>query len=200
MPEIGQSYQDFCQIVDGMPPRIKIYFDDGKVHEAWALRGVAYASDVITLVFNPEFDDDGAAKQHIRWVVFHEAFHVCQGFTTKKKFSGIDSAVHEGCATIFEQNYAGGEPEYGKYQGVDEAKLREWYEALSKMDADEYWENYRQWLYWDEETKEENRAYKTGTWIVDAVLKARKLDVLDLRDVTPAQIVAWFEEVGAVDE
>ncbi len=200
LPEIEQAYNDLRQLIDGLPENMQLYFDDGDIWEEFAVTGHAHASDIITIIFNPQEKSPEQTVRELRELIFHEGFHVRQGFTYEHgAFSGAESAVYEGCATVFEQKYAAATPGYGEYKDIPVQKLNEWYQALKAIPADTYFEasgeTWRKWAFWDDETKEKWRTYKTGAWIVDTVLAARKADIRDLRNVPAKQILRWFEIV-----
>jgi uncharacterized protein YjaZ len=81
---------------------------------------------------------------------------------------GPEYIVSEGLATVFERDYASGDPLWGRYE--DDRTMRQWLSELLAQ-GDSINEDYlfdhpdgRRWI-----------AYKTGAWVVDRVLHSTKV-------------------------
>ena len=197
---IAQDYRDVARLLGDLPPTMKIYFDDREVNSQYPADGTAYAHDILTLVLNKKFyDQPEKIRKQLRQTIFHEVFHIRQRFSLEdEKRSAIESAIYEGCATIFEREYTAAQPLHGNYSGESEETLKGWAQQMKYITAEEYFEpsgkTWKKWAFYDHDTGEQWKIYKTGTWIVDQVLATRNIDIIELRDVAAEQVLAWYEE------
>ncbi len=197
--EINKSIVDLRKVLPSLPYPIKLRFDDRWPAMTVGATGHANTHEEMAVQINKDFADREMQKQKIKPLIFHEGYHMADKFTyADGKFSGIDSAIAEGKAVVFEMRYAESTPRYANWQD-ERDKVRGWYKALKTIAAEEYFEDtgqtWQRWAFWDEETQEEYRVYKVGTWIVEEVLEARQLDVTELCGLPAGQILEWFEEI-----
>ena len=193
--DIEQNYNEVCSVLDGMPQIMRIYFHNDVVRSEWALNGHAHAADIITISFNANYEDDKQTRKELRELIFHESFHIRQNFTvTARKFSGLESAVYEGCATLFEKEYTNSAPSYGDFESISKEKLEAWLDELKKLDPDMFWKVWQKWLFYDESDGESWKAYLTGSWLVDLALKKSDKSIVDLKDLAANDIVKMYEE------
>lgn len=170
-----------------------MYFGTNYDYGESGVTGSAISIDSIKIGINP--DVQNRTKQHakVRSIVFHEGYHVAQGFHLGQEFSVLESAVYEGCATVFERDYAQSSPKWGDYREEGEEKLRQWYDAMRLIAAEQYFEpsgeTWRKWAFYDPETDESWRVYKVGTWIVDDVMSKSGLSHIELNGMTAGQIL-----------
>lgn len=194
---ISDSLNEARKLLPNLPESIQIYFSDYGILEHTGIGGYAYSSDIITISLDPNFDDEERQKINIRPTVFHESFHLSQRFTGEDgPFSAIDNALYEGMATVFEREYAGVFEPYGDYRQISEAKLKQWAEELRKLSAEVFADEavYSKWKFYHPELKQRWIAYRTGTWLVDEVLKKKGLTILDLRTKKAADVLSMYDK------
>ncbi len=156
--------------------------------------GLAAAPDRILVAFDPTATVD--RPEHLlrlRGAVFHESFHVANGFVASRfrgrALSAVHNAVYEGAATAFERDRAGSKPPWGVY--FDGETMSAWVAELAALPLD-YDE--RRWKFWDEETKRSWVVYRTGTYLVDrALARHPELRVEELAPLGPAEILELAE-------
>ena len=191
-PEVEQTievaYTEARKLLPELPEDIKIWLDNRHLIPETGDGGYAYAPDIINISFDLHFNDKKAQLEHLRATLFHEGYHLVQGFTEEQPEvepkTLQEFAIYEGCATVFEREYAGSQPLWGDYHQHNTDVLEQWQENLQTITAEEYrndWSVYDKWAFYDEESGERWRLYKTGTWLVDEALKKSGLDILDLR-------------------
>lgn len=196
---INNSLTSLRTILPSLPKIIKVRFDEGRFSEGVGVTGCANAHDEMTIRINKDFADRESQKLEIKPLVFHEGYHMADEFTyTDGKFSGIEATVAEGKAVAFEMKHAGSTPHYANWQDEQE-KIQGWYEQLRDITADQYFEEsgktWQKWAFWDDETQESSRVYKVGTWMIEQVLVARNLNIVELCGLPAQRIVEWFEEM-----
>lgn len=196
-PLISDSVDEVRKLLPNLPESIQIYFSDYGILEDTGIGGYAYSSDIITISLDPNFDDKEKQEANIRPTVFHESFHLSQRFTGEDgPFSAIDNAFYEGMATVFEREYAGVLEPYGDYRQLSEEKLKQWTEELRKLSAEVFddEEVYSKWKFYHHELKERWIVYRTGTWLVDQVLKKYGLTILDLRTKKATDVLNMYDK------
>lgn len=199
---VEQSYEELRRLLPELPEDLTIWLDNGSLIPETGDGGYAYAPDIMTLSFDPGFADKAAQRRSLGQTVFHEGFHIVQGFTQEgsraTRETALDSAIYEGCATVFEQRYAGSRRLWGDYAQHDEATLEKWREGLLAIPAAAYVANtdnvWQRWAFYDHETGERWRVYKVGTWLVERALQESGKDIIDLRTWTSADIRALLQQ------
>jgi len=197
VPLISDSLDEVRKLLPNLPESIQIYFSDYGILEDTGIGGYAYSSDIITISLDSNFDDKDKQEANIRPTVFHESFHLSQRFTGEDgPFSAIDNALYEGMATVFEREYAGVFEPYGDYRQISEEKLKQWTEELRKLSSEVFADEkvYSKWKFYHPELKERWIAYRTGTWLVDEVLKKKGLTILDLRTKKAADVLSMYDK------
>jgi uncharacterized protein YjaZ len=194
---INTSYNELKKLIPNLPNNLKLTFGTSYDYGEDGVTGSAIAADLIQIGINPEVDDRSKQFAKIRSLIFHEGFHLAQGFYLDgRQFSAVESAVYEGCATIFERDFAGSNPAWGDYASEDEQTLRRWYEEMKTISAEQYFEpsgnTWRKWAFYDAETGEGWRIYKVGAWLVDSVLKKEDMNVMDLSSKTANEILEYL--------
>lgn len=191
--EINKSYDELKELLPKLPQILKVYFGTNYDYGESGVTGSALSVESIQIGIDPVVDNRDKQHAKIRSIVFHEGYHVSQGFHLGQKFSALESAVYEGCATVFERDYAQSSPKWGDYQKEGEEKLREWYEAMKSITAEQYFEpsgeTWKKWAFYDPDTNESWRVYKVGTWIVDDVMIKNGLTAIDLNSLTAERIL-----------
>lgn len=195
---IYSSYQELKSILPNLPKKLTITFGTNYDYGEDGVTGSAIASDTIKIGINPDVDDRSKQFAKIRSLVFHEGFHLAQGFYLEgRQFSAVESAIYEGCATIFERDYAGSAPAWGDYSKEDDRTLHRWYEEMKSVTAEQYFEpsgeTWRKWAFYDAETNEGWRVYKVGTWLVDKVLKKGNISLVELSSKAADEIVSLLK-------
>lgn len=193
---IDAAYIEVRKLLPELSADLQIWLDNRHLIPETGEGGYSYAPDIINIAFDLDFKDRHAQLKNLRATIFHESFHVVQGHTYEQPRAlyetALDSAIYEGCATIFEREYAHSDPLWGKYRQHDDNELQRWQEGLRTVSADEYYKDmdmYEKWAFYDKDTGERCRVYKTGTWLVDKVLEKTKLNILDLRTKSAADII-----------
>ena len=185
------------QILPEFPNDIRIWLDNSSMIFDVGEGGAAYAPDIMNISFDPNFEDKDLQIKSLRGTIFHEAYHMVQGFTTESpkanSVSALDPAIYEGCATIFERQYAGVKVPWGEYALHNAETLKKWRKIIEEVSFEKYKHEEGLWeklAFYDEESGERWRLYKVGTWLVDEALKKSELDILKLRDKSAQDIIA----------
>lgn len=192
---ISEALNEVRKLLPNLPTIIQIYFSDYGILEDSGIGGYAYSSDTITISLDPNFNNIEKQKSNIRPTVFHEAFHLSQKFTGEHgPFSAIENAIYEGMATVFEREMAGVLEPYGDYRQIAEVKLKQWVEELSNISAGDFDDEivYSKWKFYHPELHERWIAYRTGTWLVDQVLKRQKLTIMDLETRKASEVLNFY--------
>ena len=186
------------KILPKLPEPINIWLDTANVIPETGEGGFAYSSDTINISIDVDFKDKALQLHSLRGTVFHEAYHITQGHTfvepSATYASALDGAIYEGCATIFEREYAGSSPLWGNYMQYSIDELAKWRDTMANIPYDDYQSEstglWQAWAFYDPSDKQRWKLYKTGTWIVDEALRVSKKDIFDLRTLSAAEIRA----------
>jgi uncharacterized protein YjaZ len=196
LAEINKSYLELQKLLPTLPKTLNVIFGTNYDYGKDGVTGSAISADSIKVGINNRATD--STKQHakIHSLIFHEGYHVAQGFHLGYQFSALDSAIYEGCATLFERDYAGSNPKWADYSEEDESTLRRWFEEIQNISAEQYFEpsgkTWQKWAFYDSETGESWRIYKVGTWLVEKILKDNRLSILDLNSKTAEEILSYL--------
>lgn len=194
LDEIHTAYAELRQLLPKLPSKLKVIFGTNYDYGEDGVTGSAISSNEMKIGIDESIED--RTKQHakIRSLVFHEGYHIAQEFHLASQSSALESAIYEGCATIFEREYAGSTPKWGDYSKEDTATLQRWCNAMKDISAEQYFEpsgeTWKKWAFYDPETDESWRVYKVGTWLVENILKENDLDIVDLNSMTASEILA----------
>lgn len=193
--DIERYYDEVRNLLPELPSSVKVYFGDYGLVPELGVGGFAYTKDIMSLSLDSNFSSREDLGNNLRSTVFHESFHQYQGFTGDgPPRSGIENAIYEGMATVFENTFTNSIQPYGDYSGCDEDSLSRWKNELDKLSPEDFQnENiYRKWKFYHNDYGERWIAYKTGVWIVDNVMSKYDLKILDLRDKTAAEVLELF--------
>lgn len=192
--EISESFDELKKLLPNLSQDLKVYFGTNYDYGESGVTGSAIDADSIKIGIDPSVEDRNKQHDKMRSIVFHEGYHIAQGFHLGKEFSALESAVYEGCATVFERDFADSAPKWGDYHKEGEEKLRQWYESMKSITAEQYFEpsgeTWRKWAFYDSETDESWRIYKVGAWIVDDVMSRKGFSAVDLNSMTAEEILA----------
>jgi len=192
---ISKYYDEVRELLPKLPATVKIYFGDYGIMPETGVGGFAYSPDTITVSIDPDFQDKKKQLKDIRPTIFHEAFHLYQGYTGETgPFSAIENAIYEGMATVFEREYCGVWQPYGDYRETSEDSLKHWLQDLRQLSLEDFKNTYREWKFYHPKLKERWIVYKVGTWIADQVLEKQKLTILDLSTKTAADMLKLYEQ------
>ena len=192
---ISEYYDEVCKLLPKLPKTIKIYFSNYGIIPESGIGGYAYAHDIITISIDPNFKEKGEQLNDIRPTIFHESFHIFQNYTGESgPFSAVDNAIYEGMATVFEREYCNIWQPYGDYKEIPEDNLRQWIKDLQQLSLDDFQKNYRDWKFYHPRLKERWIVYKTGTYIIDQVLREHQLSILDLSTKTAAEVLDLYDQ------
>jgi len=194
---IAKSYDEARGLLKNIPENLKVYFgDESSIIPETGVGGFAYSHDTMTIAIDKDFEDKDTQKKDLHGTIFHESFHLAQRFTAEDGYrTAIDSAVYEGCATVFEREYAGILPLWGDYSAHSSEELKSWLASIKEVGVSYFEEEgvWEKWAFYNEELKQRWIVYKTGTWLVDRVLKETGLNILDLQDKTAEEILALHD-------
>lgn len=186
---IQTAYDEVRALLPELPTSLQIYFDNWYLLPETGEGGFAYAPDTLTMSFDGSFADKRVQTEHIRSTVFHESYHLTHGHTYKESKlpyrHALDSAIYEGCASVFEREYTHPNVLPGDYSACTDQQLQTWADALAAISNDDYTNGdtglWIKWALYDKKTNERWRVYKVGTWIVDRALAKSGLNIIDLR-------------------
>ncbi|RYX78945.1 hypothetical protein EON76_04520 [bacterium] len=193
---IEQFDNDVRKLLPSLPSTIHIWLDNSQLIDATGEGGFAYSPDTITISFNPNFIDKQLQLQQLRGTIFHESYHLIQGHTYEDPHavytSALDSAIYEGCATVFERTHAGSNPLWGHYSQYDTETLNKWRDQLAAISISDYtslntklWQT---WAHYDVLDQQQWKAYKVGTWLVDGYLSSKNVSITDMCRYTAKDI------------
>jgi uncharacterized protein YjaZ len=186
--ELQQYYDEVREILPKLPKNLQIYFDDFCMVPEFGCGGYAYSAIIMTIAYDFDFADKNLQQKSLRDTVFHESYHIAQGYHGEMgEISPIEVAVYEGAAMVFEREIAKSKAEYGSY---DEQKVKDWYKILKTLPNDYDW---YAWKVYDEVDQEYYKSYKTGTYIVDQAIKKSGKSILELNDLNAKEILALAE-------
>lgn len=176
-------------LLPGLPEKIEIEFDNTQLIPSDGTGGFALERDKILLAFDPNFSGDKDQQMcNFKASLFHEGFHLLQGFVGNdediKHVSALENAVYEGAATMFEMLRAGSNPPWGAYP----EDVQNWVDELARLDNETYWKAWRQWKFYDPETDRRYIMYRSGTYIVEQALKNSGKSIEELAVLGPMDI------------
>jgi uncharacterized protein YjaZ len=194
---IDAAYREVRELIPELPENLKIYFDNWYLITETGEGGFAYSPDILTMAFASNFTNTKLQAAHVRSTVFHESYHLAHGHTYEQSTlpyrHALDSAIYEGCASVFEREYTQPDLLPGDYSACSESQLQEWRDALANISNDDYKNGdtglWVKWALYDKEANERWRVYKVGTWLVDRALQNSGGDILDFRKLTAEQIL-----------
>lgn len=130
-------------------------------------------TELVEYVFDPKLPyGKEALLRTLRESIFHELNHVYRWMESEYDGHILNSAVFEGSATVFETDYAGASPLWGKYDGEP---MDDWLKELATKSSRDYSDYFfdhpdgRKWI-----------GYKVGTWLVREAMKNSGKGVVDL--------------------
>lgn len=145
--------------------------------------GHAHNSEFLEFAFNPTVDEKGLKTilDDIKATVFHEMNHAARYNIPIFHVKFLDNCIMEGLATVFERDYGGSKPPYGKYP----KNVADWVQEIIDKNDMFAWQEYsfdhpdgRRWI-----------AYKVGTYIVDEAIKNSGKTVIELTQMECADIL-----------
>jgi uncharacterized protein YjaZ len=181
--DIAVAYDELKSLLPSLPDRMNIIFGSNYDYGEDGVTGSAISNDTIKVGIRPDVDDRTKQFSKIRSLVFHEGFHIAQGFHLESRFSALESAIYEGCATVFEREYAHSAPKWADYSKESIPTLLRWRDEMKGITAEQYseptGETWKKWAFYDPETDESWRIYKVGTWLMDTILKDTGSDITE---------------------
>lgn len=197
LQKIIEAYNSLKALLPNLPETINISFGTNYAYGQDGVTGSALSSDSMKIGTRIDQEDRASQFDRIKPVIFHEGYHIGQGFYNSEPCSAIEAAIYEGCATIFEREYTNSSPKWSDYSGHDEETLRAWFEEMKTITADQYFERsgdtWRKWAFFDPDTKESWKTYKVGTWIVENIISKTELNIIELNSMSANEILARFE-------
>jgi uncharacterized protein YjaZ len=192
--DIERFYIEARGLLPALPRDISIYFmSDGIIH-GMKTGGYAYSPDIINIAIDHTATDLDDLRAELKATVFHESYHLAHNYTgSTGPFGLLESAIHEGSATIFEQNYADSTAKdlYGNYQQHSMRELNRWLDRIKlikntkKMSTKEYGSI----AFYDDADNIQWKLYKTGTWLVQKYLDKDSKDIKDFSNDDVKQMI-----------
>lgn len=192
LPKIEESYNELRMLLPHLPETMNIEFGTNYDYGDDGVTGSALSANSMKIGIRIDQEDRASQFARIRSVVMHEGYHVGQGFYNSTPCSALEAAVYEGCATVFERDYLESSPKWADYSMHDKDTLQSWLDEIKTITADQYFEpsgeTWRKWAFYDPETDTSWRIYKTGTWLVEAVIRTTGLNAIELNTLTADEI------------
>lgn len=196
-PDLSEYFNEVREYLPNLPPTINIWLTDEFIIPESGSGGFAYATDIISIGFDPHFADKEIQRDNLKGIVFHESFHLIQGHTandTKAKYTSLlDAAIYEGCATVFEREYTQSHPLWGLHADHSSQELAQWRDGMADIpyngDHDTIADLYSIWAFYDQSDQQRWKLYKTGTWLVDQALSSSGQDITELQTMSASQIL-----------
>ncbi len=195
----AESYiPEVRQLLPQLPEDLRVSINNKVLIKSTGTGGYPVAEDEIAVAFDPDFDGDKEQQQvNFRGSVFHEAYHVAQGFVGEdSRFKGspfIENAILEGAATKFEMIRAGTKPGWSEYP---EDEIDEWFNEVLGMEYTPDGETWGRIKFYDPETKRRWVLYRVGCYVIDNALTNSDLEIEDLVNMEPKEILKLSKLTG----
>lgn len=191
-PVIRDAYSSSSQLLKNLPENLTIKFTNSGADENTGVGGFAESPHQLNVAIAKDFFDSAAQLRNLRAVIFHELFHINHGFTFEQSpFTALDAAIYEGCAVQFEREYGNGEATYADFSQHTEEELSDWLRQLEAVGTKYFEDNetWHKWAFYNPELNQKWIVYKVGIWVVGKILNQNTLNVLELQDKTPSEIL-----------
>jgi hypothetical protein len=196
LPKIQESYDELRVLLPHLPETMNIEFGTNYDYGEDGVTGSALSPNSMKIGIRIDQEDRTSQFARIGSVVKHEGYHIGQGAYNSEPCSALEAAVYEGCATIFERDYLGSNPRWADYSMHDEKTLQSWLDEIRTITADQYFEpsgeTWRKWAFYDAETDASWRIYKTGTWLVETVMRKTGLNAIELNSLSADEITNYL--------
>lgn len=191
-PLIMSAYEEARYLLPKLPQVINIEFGTNYPYGEDGVTGSALSPDSMKIGIRIDQDDRTSQYRKVKQVVMHEAYHIGQGFYNSKPCSALEAAIYEGCASVFEKEYLSIAAKWTNYAQHTDEELFGWLEQIKNINADQYFESsgetWRKWAFFDPDTGESWRIYKTGTWLIEKIIAKNDVNSLELNDLNAEQI------------
>ncbi|MDL2362945.1 MAG: DUF2268 domain-containing putative Zn-dependent protease [Patescibacteria group bacterium] len=181
----SEWFQEARKRLPQLPDTITINIDTSWIVPGTASGGFTPSSSAITVAYDPFFKTSLEAKEKsLKASVFHESFHVAQGFTGEQRTAApLTEAVQEGAATVFEMLRVGTRPDWGNYP----VSINEWFQEVMQLPLDY---DRTKWKFYDPVGDRKWVLYRVGTYIVSTALqKNAHLSIESLATKQPEEIL-----------
>lgn len=189
---VENAHDDAAKLLHNLSSDLTIAFVDNGASDQTGVGGFAVSPHRLNIAVHKAFSDSVTQQRNLRAVVFHELFHINQGFTYEQSpFTALQAAVFEGCAVTFEREHGGGEATYADFNEHSDEELADWHEQLQQVGL-KYFEDTDTWLRWAQyhpELEQKWIIYKVGTWLIKRILSGNNMGILDLQDKSPEEIL-----------
>ena len=194
---LQEYFDEVAFLLPELPKKLSIWLDNTFLVRETGEGGAAYSPEIINISFDVDFKNKESQLADLRGTIFHETYHLVQGhtfFDGKAKYrSMLDSAIYEGCVTVFEREYAGVSPLWGEYKQHSEEELKKWRDAMAVILPKDYIDGKDglrdKWAFYDKEDGQRWKMYKTGSWLVDRTMEKSKMTILQIRKISAKEIV-----------
>ena len=189
---VENAHNDAAKLLKNLSSDMTIEFVDNGASDQTGVGGFAVSPNHLNVAVLKGFSAPTTQQRNLRAVVFHELYHINQGFTYEQApFTALQAAVFEGCAVTFEREHGGGEATYANFSEHSNEQLTDWRGQLEQVGL-KYFEDTDTWLRWAQYHPELDQKwiiYKVGTWLVQRILSENNLNILDLQDKSPDKIL-----------
>ena len=189
---VENAHNDAAKLLENLSSDLTIEFVDNGASDQTGVGGFAASPHHLNVAIHKDFSDSTTQQRNLRAVVFHELFHINQCFTYEQSpFTALQAAVSEGCAVTFEREYGGGEASYADFSEHSDEELTDWHDQLEQVGL-QYFEDrdtWQRWAHYHPELDQKWIIYKVGSWLVKRIINDNNLDVLDLQNKTPEEIL-----------
>lgn len=191
VPTIRKAYGEAAKLLVGLPDKLTVKFTEDGAEEQSGVGGFAESPRQLNIAVARNFSDTASQLRNLRAVVFHELFHINQGFTFEQSpFTALEAAIYEGCAVTFEREYGGGNATYADFSQHSEDELTSWYRQLENVGT-EYFEDravWHKWAFYNPELNQKWIIYKVGVWLVGKIIEKNTTSTLELQGKSAHEI------------
>lgn len=189
--QIDKYLPEVRELLPDLPQDLKVTIDNSHLIKSYGVGGYAKSKDEILVSFDPDFEGD-KDQQRTNFIgsVFHESYHVVQGFTGEdNKFQGspfIEHAIIEGAATKFEVIRGGSNGGWAQYP-PDE--IEGWFNEVLNMEYTTDGPTWGRIKFYDKETDRRWVLYRVGCYVIDNALDHSDYQIEDFAHMKPAKIL-----------
>lgn len=177
---------------------LELYVYDENIIPETGVGGYAYSTTILSLAIDTDFADKEQQRRALVGTIFHESYHLVQGHTGNDSHarysSALDSAIYEGCATVFEREYTDASPLWGEHVEQVDGELQAWAGDLAQISPEEWMRDdgalWQRWSFYDENDGQRWKSYKVGVWLVERCLRQTGKDIRDLRMMSAQEVRA----------
>lgn len=186
---IRQAEREVRALLPALPDRIEVTVVtiDRNIDIVGGVTGRAYAPGKVLLEVSETYPGGvmAAAQAALEGSVYHEFHHLARGWTIEGNRYGPGiaiAAVNEGLASVFSENYTG---IYFEAANAYPEEAEAWLQEIVSLPADA---DYGTWMFQHPDGRTAI-GYRIGRYIVHRAAANSGLDVLELSDMSPGDIL-----------